>query len=250
MRTQKQLRKPIYTIGFIAICLLGLGLYMFNYSAKRTWQSKIDSILPEARRHHLMWSQSNVDENQEDILSVVASHSSDQLLEKVEAAHQTEVNIYRLWNITTHCLFQEVPPGLIVQDAETIFSRYDELRQKQGIKTDEKMALSGIEENIELLKTEYCWPALAVIQNHIWFETPISVAGELRQIDVDEMRRIELYNEMKTWFLNNKDNLYWDPALRKFTQMPRHRKTSPFSHPIRWDPFATLLPQKQEPSNG
>ena len=125
-------------------------------------------------------------------------------------------NISDLWNITGHCLFDDIPCEEILNRTNIIIKRYENFLRKNKAKEKSMILLSGLKKNIELLKTNYCRLTIVRITYIVSFDYIIGEVYDNPCPDIQEESRVKIYEEMKKWFQENENNLIWNDDLQIF----------------------------------
>jgi hypothetical protein len=134
---------------------------------------------------------------------------------------------YELWEASGHCEFGDMKETELVANTPHIVARYRRLLAKYKQTPWSQVQLDGLDHNVELLQGEYCWPALAVIQRQVSFDTFLIVSGRRGVLPIPKAVRSRIHTEMHHWLLGTRSELSWDPLLQCFT-----RKSVPGGFPF------------------
>jgi hypothetical protein len=125
--------------------------------------------------------------------------------------------IYDLWKMSGHCEFRDIPERDIVRRAPEVAARYRRLVARYEDVPVEKIQREGLQGNIEMLKTDYCCPALDAIQAQVKFSPTLKLSGVTRCIKIADRRKEMMYREMLAWLKQNSPALLWNTSCRHFT---------------------------------
>lgn len=136
-----------------------------------------------------------------------------------EAQHAWRIRqgIFKLWLLTGRCEFSDIASDELVQNAPAVMARYRAFLRDSGNRPFDQIVRDNMADTVESLATEYCWPALRVLEEYVWFEDPILVAGSLRKIEVGATARRRTHAAMAKWLRDARPSFLWDPQIRKFT---------------------------------
>jgi hypothetical protein len=122
-----------------------------------------------------------------------------------------------LWILSGHCLFGDIPCDSVVYNAPKISKKYEKFIREYAKTPREEILLKSVEANIELIPTEYCVPALTIIQQRVSFENTIYLgAGYPQCIPIQSDKRAKAHKAMRQWFEGNKKRLVWNASFGEF----------------------------------
>ncbi len=133
--------------------------------------------------------------------------------------------VFELWERTGHCAFADIRSKDIPWRARDIAIRYQEYA-KENARDDLRLRREMVS-NIELMTTEYWWPALAVIQRCVEIQNPIDVAGELRCVGLLS-DGVAVTHRLRQWWEEHDGSLRWDSDQRCFRRPDGGRLALPF----------------------
>jgi hypothetical protein len=118
--------------------------------------------------------------------------------------------IWQLWILTGHCLFDDIPCDKLVHNAPIIAERYRKFVCRYGNVPIEEVLLKSMEANIELMTTEYCIPALSIMQQKINFENLVYFgSGYPECYPIPAEDRAKAHKAMLQWLEENKKRFVW-----------------------------------------
>jgi len=131
-------------------------------------------------------------------------------------SQQIERSILTLWELSGRCLYDDISGPELLANTNVIIDRYRKFI-KENSKPSREIFIDNFEENIEAIRTEYCWPAVAIIQKYVKFKNIIRIADGLKLFDIHPDQRTKAYHAMKEWYAENNERIKWNPFLEKFT---------------------------------
>jgi len=126
------------------------------------------------------------------------------------------LSLFDLWRITGHCLFADIPCEEVHCHISTVSARYHEFIRANVEKSTEMLLFEALEQNTNLIRTDYCEAAIMVLQDTVIFYDlayPIAVLPCTRTTAEE---RDLAWAGMKRWLDANKPSLEWNAALRAF----------------------------------
>lgn len=235
----------LIVIGFVVGC-----------NSNRMYQRKDNDWLLEAREHlmdleenYRQWEKARVmvehsklsDDQSDEVFLTAFGNADEEVMDSLKRstviAFDIQRSIFALWELTGHCAFADIPCRELVKKALVISNRYRKFIRRQSDLPYLQMLRQSLEDNVELVRTEYCWPAVFVIQRYVWFESPVIISGIPRCVKFTPQARNAAYQAMKGWLKENRRSLVWNPVLESFARYG----ILPFSLP---DPVAETIVRK------
>jgi len=198
-------------------------------TSRRAWVSLVNSKLSAIDSRSSEWRKACVaigvkDQlTEEEIVSIVRNARTEALGKCWSLPYTIRDGLYELWDLTGHCEFADIPSDQLVRRAAEVTGRYRRLLKTFGDRPVTEVYLKGLDQTVELLQTDYCLPALNVIQEKIAFAARVGHPRRSSRLPPPKPGREVIYREMKTWFAENRSSLVWDPSHQAFVRNRRPR---------------------------
>jgi len=146
-----------------------------------------------------------------------------------ESIRRIETALWEAWRSTGHCAYADIPPKYLVAEGRAIAERYRKWVEGHRRATREQVAREMIVENIKLVNTVFCLPAMEIIAQQVQTEQTVSVQviaggyllGGIALAPGENLRR-DVYESVKKWWQASEREATWkEGALFVDKSFPR-----------------------------
>jgi hypothetical protein len=235
----------VAAIVLAAIYTAGRLIYASHGSPDLQWRERAQRELVLAERTYADWallqrSFGAASQNSKDIsFEEVLRHTpKDALVDMMTKAEELRAQFFNLWSVTRHCAFSDIPCDDLVARAREVLDRYRHYIGMTERLSPEQRMRAGLEEDVDLLASEYWYPALVMMQEIVSFHQFIGISGDYECRNIAPARRAELRRLMTQWVKDNEKRVVFDAAQQRFVQAGSHDS---FDLPV---PLDILAPQR------
>jgi hypothetical protein len=182
------------------LSLSGCGVESKRGSYVAAWVKPVEQKLSLLEHHYREWQRSKRTEG----------------IPSREHYWGVKFRIWDLWILTGHCLFADIPCNELVENSPKISKRYRNFVGKHSKTPIQEILFKGLEANTEVIRTEYCLPALLMIQRRVDFENAVHVTDHEKCLEIPSGNCAKAYQAMREWFEENKNRLSWNPFFGVF----------------------------------
>jgi len=132
---------------------------------------------------------------------------------------ETEHAIWRLWEVTGHCEFEDITPIDLVRRGNLIADRYAAWLEANAKTSKRELAMQAIKENMALVQSNYCVPALCTLSRLIQTKGELASENMSYWVNHPPLRevRTELREHLVEWLDDHAKDLQWNKEGGCFT---------------------------------